>query len=130
MKIDCIPCLVPISPNERIGGKTTSQPIWTKRLFPTSTSPPPWPAFLSTGLWPVFYPVAVECACIIYLTLLKAYFERFPADGARMYPDAAGESTSINGIKPVGGARRSPKMGKYGAAGYVPASSPEVAPKV
>eukprot|EP00903_Cladosiphon_okamuranus_P013751 g12801.t1 len=93
------------------------------------------------GLWPVFCPIAVECSCLVYLTLLKAYFERFP-DGAAATaseqssplvtgsPAAAGESTSINKAGAVGGARRSPSMGKYGAAGYVPARSPEVAPKV
>lgn len=108
---------------------------------PPSELPPGWPAFLLTGLWPVFCPIAVECSCLVYLTLLKAYFERF-LDGAAATtsqqssplmsgsPAAAGEATGINGIKATGGARRSPKMGKYGAAGYAPAGSPEVAPKV
>lgn len=88
----------------------------------------------------MFCPIAVECSCLVYLTLLKAYFEKFPDGSATASqqsspliagsPGAPGESTSINGTKAVGGARRSPQIGKYGAAGYVPAGSPEVAPKV
>eukprot|EP00752_Nemacystus_decipiens_P018480 g16570.t1 len=103
-----------------------------------SMLPRRWPCY--TRLWPVFCPIAVECSCLVYLTLLKAYFERFPDGPAAASqqssplmsgsPGAPGEDTSINGVKAVGGARRSPQIGKYGAAGYVPAGSPEVAPRV
>lgn len=88
---------------------------------------------LSQGLWPVFCPVAFECSCLVYLTFLKVYFERVNGGGAAgsssQQSSPLMESSSINGIKTVGGARRSPKMGKYGAAGYA-AAPPDPAPKV
>lgn len=90
-------------------------------------SPPP-----SQGLWPVFCPVAFECSCLVYLTFLKVYFERVNGRGAAgpssQQSSPLMESSSINGAKAVGGARRSPSIGKYGAAGY--AAAPDPAPKV
>ncbi|CAM9210126.1 unnamed protein product [Scytosiphon promiscuus] len=78
------------------------------------------------SLWPVFCPIAVECTCLVYLTCLKIYYENCAdgsasaaaADSANQKSPLVGESTSINGVTAsVGGARRSPKIGKYGAAG-------------
>lgn len=138
--VDCISVCVTFS-SDTSAKKSPQNP--SERIMPllAPARPPGRPAFPPIGLWPVFCPIAVECSCLVYLTLLKAYFEHFP-DGAATTtslqssplisgsPGAAGESTSINGVKAVGGARRSPKMSKYGAAGYVPAGSPELAPKV
>ncbi|CAN0330535.1 unnamed protein product, partial [Ectocarpus sp. 13 AM-2016] len=37
--------------------------------------------YVHFGLWAVFFPVAVECSCLIYLTALKMYFEKFASGG-------------------------------------------------
>lgn len=97
---------------------------------PAPTHPLPLRFRALQGLWPVFCPVAFECSCLVYLTLLKVYYERVNgAAGSRQQQSSPlMESSSINGTKPVGGARRSPSMSKYGAAGY--AAAPDAAPKV
>ncbi|CAM9594643.1 unnamed protein product [Ectocarpus fasciculatus] len=78
-------------------------------------------------LWAIFFPVAGECSCLIYLTGLKVYFENVASgDGTpeKLTPSShfVDEGTGINSI---GGAGRSPQIGRYGAAGCA-ASSPEV----
>ncbi|CAM9743651.1 unnamed protein product [Ectocarpus sp. 6 AP-2014] len=85
--------------------------------------------YVHFGLWAVFFPVAVECSCLIYLTGLKMYFEKFASGNGvsgKLTPSShlVGEGTGIDSVR---GADRSPQVGKYGAAGC--ASSPEVALK-
>ncbi|CAB1104842.1 unnamed protein product [Ectocarpus sp. CCAP 1310/34] len=82
--------------------------------------------YVHFGLWAVFFPVAVECSCLIYLTALKMYFEKFASgDGIseKLTPSShvVGEGTGINSARDAG---RSPQIGRYGAAGC--ASSPEI----
>lgn len=83
----------------------------------------------NTELWAVFFPVAVECSCLVYLTGLKVYFERLAGAGgpaAVVEPQSSllekangtpgGGSTRINGLLASSvGVGRSPRMSKYGA---------------